>query len=460
MRYLIPTLDPQLQLDATADAGDCVIKRTGSPAQITLTRPAVAALMLCDGRRTVEIVEACALQLGLSLPPTFLEQLLSALAKVGFLTLSDAVTLPHWLLPDTEHTCDGCGRSCQGHLVGPLPRDEIQRIQAIWPRLVEKTPRLRGLRPLIQLPDRGQGVFLECETGQCVFLDPDKRCAIHKHFGPEHKPSICRLFPFVRVLTERGLRLGVNTHCFRHHVHAEPAAAGPAARWALEGQLAMLPPLMLDRDVHSLLPETPWAREQAHQIHHREALMLTYLASDDPCLSGFLQQLLEAPRQAQAMTAISSPALQHARRLLTRFASRWTPEDTSMEMLLQQPDGLGASLREIADLLRDLPTTPEPLPVQRRDEAHLLDVLRRQLWIRDTLAFERPAISAGAMTLGWTLALMASRDHDPETRFERCGERLTAWGAWLKTDDLHTKLFDATAEAHAWLETLDASILH
>jgi hypothetical protein len=51
-------------------------------------------------------------------------------------------------------------------------------------------------------------------AGECVFLDPDRRCLIHKTWGAEAKPQICRQYPWVVLQTSGGTRVGVDPGCY------------------------------------------------------------------------------------------------------------------------------------------------------------------------------------------------------------------------------------------------------
>lgn len=59
------------------------------------------------------------------------------------------------------------------------------------------------------------GDFLrQTESGQCVFLDEQQLCRVHRVFGAEAKPLICQQYPLVALFTESGQRIGIDPGCY------------------------------------------------------------------------------------------------------------------------------------------------------------------------------------------------------------------------------------------------------
>ena len=99
-----------------------------------------------------------------------------------------------------HHQCEGCGGSCQGAVVELLDEAEAQRIEQISRALSIDGAVLDGrLRQI---------------DGTCVFLSADQGCRIHRNFGFEQKPQLCKQFPLVALRAEDGVRLGVDPACY------------------------------------------------------------------------------------------------------------------------------------------------------------------------------------------------------------------------------------------------------
>ncbi|MCU0382375.1 MAG: squalene/phytoene synthase family protein, partial [Chitinophagaceae bacterium] len=74
-------------------------------------------------------------------------------------------------------------------------------------------PWLGDRKPFVRLSPEDNAVFLNSESGQCLFLDEDLRCVLHREYGPLEKPGICQQFPHVRLEDGERTRLGVGLMC-------------------------------------------------------------------------------------------------------------------------------------------------------------------------------------------------------------------------------------------------------
>ena len=63
------------------------------------------------------------------------------------------------------------------------------------------------------LPHGAKVVLSSDSSGRCIFLDADRRCAIHRQLGPEALPSACRDFPRVVTLTPLGVSITLSHYC-------------------------------------------------------------------------------------------------------------------------------------------------------------------------------------------------------------------------------------------------------
>jgi Fe-S-cluster containining protein len=113
------------------------------------------------------------------------------------------------------HACSTCGGSCQGVIISLMDDEEVERIERLGGELGVRDAVVDGRLQLID--------------GHCVFLGEDNLCRIHKRFGLEAKPTVCRQFPMVAIRAEEGLRIGVDPACYSAFSSMEdgpPVASG------------------------------------------------------------------------------------------------------------------------------------------------------------------------------------------------------------------------------------------
>jgi len=103
------------------------------------------------------------------------------------------MTLPIHALPTVERwSCHQCGICCRGSLV-PLSAEDVARLNSQkW----QERPEYRHQPVMVRERLLGHEHRLaQREDGSCVFLLPDGLCQIHKEFGFDAKPLVCRMFP-------------------------------------------------------------------------------------------------------------------------------------------------------------------------------------------------------------------------------------------------------------------------
>ena len=105
-------------------------------------------------------------------------------------------------LGPVRHLCIGNGGCCHGTLVRPMSSERA----AIQQRATE-----------IGVKEPFDGQHLRMSQGQCVFLDPARRCRLPAAFGPEGKPALCRQYPRILVRTASEMRVGVDPGCYSAH---------------------------------------------------------------------------------------------------------------------------------------------------------------------------------------------------------------------------------------------------
>jgi len=155
------------------------------------------------------------------------------------------MSLPIRTLPILENwDCHGCGICCRGAIVVLNELDLEQIRSQRW----DEHPDFRGKKILVHL-----GLFdkrhrlAQRGDGTCIFQDTDKLCRIHKEFGYDAKPHVCRMAPLQLVPLENHAYVTLRRYC--------PSAAADSGR-SLKEQLGELREL-LKRSGEEPLPSRP-----------------------------------------------------------------------------------------------------------------------------------------------------------------------------------------------------------
>lgn len=148
-------------------------------------------------------------------------------------------------LPILENwDCQGCGICCHGALVVLNDSDLNQFRSQHW----EDHPDFKGKKTLVRF-----GMFdnryrlAQRGDGTCIFQDADKLCRIHKEFGYDAKPHICRMAPLQVIPLDTFAYVTLRRYC--------PSAAADRGR-SLKEQLDELKNL-LKRAHEEPLPSRP-----------------------------------------------------------------------------------------------------------------------------------------------------------------------------------------------------------
>jgi Fe-S-cluster containining protein len=173
-------------------------------------------------------------------------------------------------------------------------------------------------RPVPGLPHGARVVFSSDSSGRCIFLDADRRCAIHRQLGPDALASACRDFPRVVTLTPLGVSITLSHYCptaaamlFTPRDSGQPGPEGTSLTilenppafppsWPYEGldARAALPPLLRP----GVLMDWP-------SLERWETFAVSVLGDD--------------ARTPEAALDVLAAAAEEAR--------RWTPEDGAFE---------------------------------------------------------------------------------------------------------------------------------
>jgi Fe-S-cluster containining protein len=154
------------------------------------------------------------------------------------------------------YRCRSTGVCCSSGWPIPVePRAEAGLRAALRSGAVRPASAGESLRPAAGLPHGARVVLGQDVAGRCVFLEPTRRCAVHRRLGEDALPSACRHFPRLATLTPLGVSVTLSHYCptaadmlFRDDVALALVEDPPAfpASWPWEGLDARdaLPPLL------------------------------------------------------------------------------------------------------------------------------------------------------------------------------------------------------------------------
>ena len=404
--------------------------------------PAITPALMLDGRRSEEEIERAMAAEGSPMPPGVLGEIFRSLVAAGALEENETEWRPIQAMPWPEHACHGCGACCQGHWIGPLKPGFVTETTGRMEALRESYPALRGKRPFVRIFEGNSALFLNSESGQCLFLDQDLKCILHKEYGAEGKPHICRMFPMVRFEDDAVTRLGVSLMCLTHFdqtlAEEEPA---PASHWMEVND-------EIDGWLHHYYPPT-------NQAQLEEDIVTSLANVDDP-----LGELFEAvtPRGGRKKGKKEAP------RRLSRLAALYflrlddvLKEEPMMTGLLEQ-DGrfpeTARAIRAFAEQLGDkkVRLLPPPRRLRTPEIKRLLqDAIRRFLFLRHYLMFNGLRHGAAALGVGVWVAFHLSMNHErPAHRF---GEVLATWMRMIQSADARLALFQSPDEVVVFVRT-------
>jgi lysine-N-methylase len=164
------------------------------------------------------------------------------------------MSIPLRPLPIVENwSCHGCGICCRGAIVVLNEKDLEQIRSQRW----DKHPDFRGKKILVRLgPFDKRYRLAHRKDGTCIFQDPDKLCRIHKEFGYDAKPHICRMAPLQLIPLEHMAYVTLRRYC--------PSAAADSGR-TVEEQLSELGELLKRADEEPLASPPPALKRTARR---------------------------------------------------------------------------------------------------------------------------------------------------------------------------------------------------
>jgi Fe-S-cluster containining protein len=410
------------------------------------------ALMLMDGRRTLADILAALEGHGFRLgDPAKLIGMVRMFEAAGVVEVAHHYETPGPL----RHECEGCGQSCEGHLVGPIDSSEAAELEQRLLELRADDPTLPGGPATVETEYEGEvHRVLSFPEGACIFLDPKKRCRLHAVFGPQSKPLPCRMFPVRLVRTEGGTRVALSPRCFRAH-HSYRTAAPTTVEALLDSWGVWRPPALL-QGLDPWQSDTLAATPEAEVNGAAEALALAQLESGERDLVALLTRVAlgrpdAGPPAASARRAFARAVLRAIQRTLAeRFEvlDRGTPASR-----------FGAN---VAALLAGVPrltsaVLPDGWDLPEPAADYASHGLRHFVFAREAMSFG--SVSAGmlvytmgVMLAGWLCDANPS-DADPLDAFVTA---LTVWVRLAGSKEFQAALFPQPTDIERLLSLLVA----
>jgi Fe-S-cluster containining protein len=413
----------------------------GLDRKIKLHPPALGPLLLLDGRRSEEEIERKMASDGTPLPPGVISGVFRDLLIAGVLEEHPTDWLPLQFIQWPEHRCQGCGACCQGHWIGPLDPDFVERTLPRMEGLRKKYPQLADRKPFVRLDPGDSALYLNSETGQCVFLGEDLRCILHGEFGATEKPTICQMFPHVRFEDTHNTRFGVGLMCLTHFDQIlESDDVAQPDHWREEHA-------KLDGHLFHFYPSD-------RQVALEEHILAGLGDASDP-LGHVLAEL--ATKSGKLGRIDAARRLEH----LSRKHLRRMEECLADDGVIPNPETVPGLFPKTLQLIRDLASEkstgrrgrlllPKPAPALTRSRSAMLnDALTRFLFLRQYLMFMDLKHAVASYSLGIWVALSLSPAEQKGDR--RMGQILATWMRAVQAPTVRRKLFGGPDEVDEYL---------
>ncbi|MBN1946800.1 MAG: hypothetical protein JW797_14090 [Bradymonadales bacterium] len=254
-------------------------------------------LLLMDGKRTLQEIHRAITRLGAKLPdPAGMIEMVRLFEAAGIAEVQHHFAT----IAPIRHRCLRCGRSCEGHLVGPITEEEEEKLDQQIDQLRVDHPDIPEGPATVEVSYEGKGQrVLNFPGGACIFLSPDRLCRLHQRWGPHSKPLPCRMFPLRMIRTESGTRLTLSPRCYlAHRSYQEAAVITPQElmqQWGVWRPPALIQGLDPNHS-ESLVPTATFLEN----LDHEQAL-LALLQAEDLSLASVMgalaDRVLRAPHQ-------------------------------------------------------------------------------------------------------------------------------------------------------------------
>lgn len=123
-------------------------------------------------------------------------------------------TIPLIIPEDLRFSCQACGSCCVGTNIGPVGEKVMARLKGKkLDDLQDELKAKHGLFFASVNPSHPDTILCSNRRGACIFLENDGLCKIHRRYGVEYKPEVCRLFPFQFIHTPEGIVVSLQLEC-------------------------------------------------------------------------------------------------------------------------------------------------------------------------------------------------------------------------------------------------------
>lgn len=244
-------------------------------------------------------------------------------------------------------------------------------------------------------PDGQELLYLRTVDGACVFLQPDRRCAVHVLFGPDAKPGFCREFPFQFSHGPGGeTRAAVRAECAG--LHHSSADGPPLTEEQLQDALA----------VPRVTPRPVFAPEQVQVIGRKvplakwltiEAELIERLDDARSLGPGLALAVLRSVLAEQVDANLPVPKPQKA-------------AETADALFAQVVRALPPKWARTADTVARCRTRAPVGPVDPEIGRYVHLLLRSNLAVRGWATSPGVDIGLGAFALGVAFGLAEARD--------------------------------------------------
>ncbi len=123
---------------------------------------------------------------------------------------------------EIRYECTSCAACCRQPWLAEVEPERLQPIlDHDW---AAKYPQLRERPGVVQatVDNRAANVLNKNNKGECIFLDADNLCIIHKELGYEAKPQICKRFPYFSAPMPDRDHISANFGCHGVQRHEGP----------------------------------------------------------------------------------------------------------------------------------------------------------------------------------------------------------------------------------------------